>query len=348
LISADYVAARTNHTRRRGASLWLRIEGEAAGCPACGSSRIVLLDILSLPREVTPHKVGFVTGCRQCGVLFSNPLPTPEHLATFYGPVGSWAESYRDRREQFEKRAAERVKRDKPPITATTRKRPRDHLIEAMSAYFPVQSPASGSKALDFGCGDGKFLDSLQKRGWTTYGIEPSGDIAFLRHQRLPDVPADASFDLIVAHHVLEHVLRPLDVLQQFAHASREGGFLFVSVPRLDTLPVHGDLRYCINGRTHLACFSETCLRGLLARAGFETIARLDEPNLDQMITGGVPLRLRLLARRTSGRVPLPRAPLRAAVRALSGHAQARSSRADRLRAMLPVRVRAAMQGRRR
>jgi SAM-dependent methyltransferase len=307
----------------------------------------VLLDVMTLPRQVTGRRLGFVTGCRECGVLFSNPLPTPEHLAGFYDPIGPWADSKRDHLERLEKREAERLKRHKPAIRPNRRTRPRDYLIEGMDAYFPVRAPVRGSKALDFGCGDGKFLDSLQAFGWTTYGIEPSGNHAFRRHHRLESVPQDASFDLIILHHVLEHVLRPLETLEQLAAASREGGFLFVGVPRLDTLPQHGDIRYCINGRTHVACFSETCLRGLLARAGFETVARLDEPGLDQVLTGGTPLRLRLLARRTAGGVPLPRAPLGAALLALDGYARVRSSRADRLRAILPVRVRAALQERR-
>ena len=160
-------------------------------------------------------------------------------------------------------------------------------------------------------------------------------------------VPQEASFDLIVLHHVLEHVLRPLDLLHQLAGASGERGFLSVIVPWLDTLALRGDIRYCINGRGRLASFSETCLRGLLARSGFETVARLDEPGLDQVMTAGIPLRLRLLARRTSRAVPLPRALLDAALRALAEYAHVRSSRADRLRAILPVRVRAASQERR-
>ena len=329
------------------ASLWLRIEGEAVACPACGSSRIVLLDVMPHPRQVAGRRVGFVTGCRECGVLFSNPLPTPEHLAQFYGPIGPWAEEHGDRLDRLEKKTAERLIRQKPLTRPKRRKRPRDYLIEGMSSHFPVLAPSPGSKVLDVGCGDGKLLDSLQARGWNTYGIEPSSDHAFLRHHRLDSVPQEASFDLIVLHHVLEHVLRPLDLLHQLAGASGERGFLSVIVPRLDTLALHGDIRYCINGRGHLASFSETCIRGLLARSGFETVARLDEPGLDQVMTAGIPLRLRLLARRTSRAVPLPRAPLEPALRALAEYAHVRSSRADRLRAILPVRVRAALQERR-
>jgi len=64
-------------------------------------------------------------------------------------------------------------------------------------------------------------------------------------------------------------VTEPLDILRQIGATLREGGVLFVGVPRLDTLAQHGDFKYCLDGRRHLMCLSQTCLTGLLARAGF-------------------------------------------------------------------------------
>jgi hypothetical protein len=115
---------------------------------------------------------------------------------------------------------------------------------------------------------------------------------------------------------------------------------LFVSVPRLDTLPAHGDLDYCISGRRHVMCFSETCLRGLLGRAGFTTAGRLDTHELDAVFTEGKPLRLRLVAVRTRHQDPLPDAPLVPAVEALDRYARGKESAADRIRRLLPVRIR--------
>jgi len=172
-------------------------------------------------------------------------------------------------------------------------------VVSALAPYAPVHNPPSGAKVLDFGCGDGKLLNRLQDRGWETSGIEPSTAVAFLRHRHLTSPPQDGSFDLVILSHVLEHVINPLGVLRQLAESLREGGVLFVSVPRLDTLPQHGDLKYCLNHR-HVVCFSETCLRGLLTRAGFATTARLDAKELDEAFTDGKPLRLRLVATRTA------------------------------------------------
>jgi hypothetical protein len=139
---------------------------------------------------------------------------------------------------------------------------------------------------------------------------------------------------------VLEHVDAPLDLLSRLASSLREGGVLFVSVPRLDTLPLHHDRDYCISGRGHVNAFTETCLRGLLARSGFAVAAHLDQGVLDEIITGGRPLRLRLVAVRTSAPQTRPANPLAAALTALRKDASARGMVSAAVRRVLPVRLR--------
>lgn len=324
-------------------SWWVRVEHEVEACPACASSRIALLDALSVGREISRRGVAFVTGCRECGLLFINPLPTPEQVAAFYASTGPWSDERRMRAERIATVYARRMKRKTALRKPLSQRRRSEQLLSAIQPHFEIEVRPAGRKALDFGCGDGKFLDSLQARGWDTYGIEPSSDLPFALHQRLMTVPADASFDLVILHHVLEHVLDPLQLLRRLASALRVGGALFVSVPRLDRLPEHGDFSYCINARTHFVSFSETCLRGLLARAGFATVARLDDPVLDRQFSRGLPLRLRLLARRTLSPPPLPVAPLRAAQQVLVDYGRSAFSAAERRKQLLPVRLRAAL-----
>jgi SAM-dependent methyltransferase len=199
---------------------------------------------------------------------------------------------------------------------------------------------------LDFGCGDGKLLDWLQDRGWKTYGIEPSMDVAFFRHSRLISAPQDRQFTLAILNHVLEHLTDPLVLLRQLAGALRDDGTLLLSVPRVDTLPEHGDFRYCINGRTHPLCLSEACLRGLLARVGLAVTARLDAPELDDAFTQGKPLRLRLLAARTAQPPASPDEPLAPAIRALTLYHGKHDGLLGRAGRLLPVRLRAALMDR--
>jgi SAM-dependent methyltransferase len=327
------------------ARFWLRFPHEATRCPACSSTHIALLDAFRIHPDSDDRCVAFLTGCHACGLLFANPLPTAPQLQQYYSADGPCASVGAERVLKIEE-AHRRLggKKSRPKIRKAAGGP--DLLLDALARYAPVHEPPPGAKVLDFGCGDGKFLNRLQDLGWETYGIEPSSHVAFLRHRRLDAPPSDASFDLVVLHHVLEHVTPPLDVLRQLAGALRDGGLLFLSVPRLDTLPQHGDLTYCLNGMSHVVSFSERCLAGLLSRAGFAIAARLSTPELDDSLTKGKPLRLRLVARRTATPPPSPEAPLAPALEALRQHARVNVSAAGRVRGMCPVRLSAALLAR--
>jgi len=322
------------------ASWWLRFPTEAPACPACTSPRITLIDVLPIRRDIEGRRVSFLTGCHDCGLLFTNPIPTEAQLERYYADEGPY------RAHKVEAGEARRLKGKARARNTERPPRARDLILNALVPYVPVYEPTPGAKALDFGCGDGKILDRLQDRGWETYGIEPSTSVAFARHRRLTAPPHDGGFDFIVLRHVLEHVTDPLGVLRQLGGALREGGMLFVSLPRLDTLPRHGQLKYCIDGRKHLICFSETCLTGLLARAGLAVTARLDARDLDDALTDGQPLRLRLVATRTAAAPSLPVAPLAPALKALRQYDWASAGLTGRIRKVLPVRLRAALMDR--
>jgi SAM-dependent methyltransferase len=273
--------------------------------------------------------------------VFANPLPSADQVDQFYSPDGDYAARRAHRMQHLEAAHARDARRNRPP--KPPKPSPRDILLDALAPYVPIHDPPRGAKVLDVGCGDGKFLNRLQHRGCETYGIEPGADVAFYRHRRLESPPQDGRFDFVVLHQVLEHVTAPLALLHEVAGATREGGVLFVSVPRLDTLPEHRDFRYCINSRTHLLSFSETCLKGLLARSGFAVTARLDATELDDVFTDGKPLRLRVLATRTSTTSAFPAAALKPAATALARYARTQGGVTARLHGALPVRLRAAL-----
>jgi SAM-dependent methyltransferase len=328
-------AERRRQLRRGPAFVWLRFADEASACPGCASPRLTVLDALPIVRDARGRRVSFVTGCHECGLLFTNPLRTQAEALDYYSNNGPWAASRAERMSKVETTYVRRLHEEKP------RPRKLSHagelVLDALAPHMQIRSPAVGAKALDFGCGDGVFLNWLQDHGWETYGIEPSTSVAFLRHRHLLAPPQDASFDFGVVHHVLEHVTDPLGILRQLAGALREGGMLFVSVPGLDSLPEHGIVKYCLDGRKHVLCFSEACLTGLLARAGFSSLGRIDSIELNNLSTHGKPLRLRLVARRTS----LPLAP---ALTALRDYARAHRRFVERARnSLVPVRVRAAI-----
>jgi len=229
--------------------------------------------------------------CNECGLLFVHPQPPQDVLDAYYAPDGGWQAS-----------------RDGKPQPAQTRtKGAAPAMFAALDRYFPASSPKPGARVFDFGCGPGLWLNSFQDHGWDTYGLEPANDEAFVRHKRLDAIPSSPQFDLLIVYHVLEHLPRPLETIKQLAQTLVPGGYCLIGVPRLDQLAVHHDIKYCLHRRNHIVAFTEVCMRGLLARAGLETVTALHE--LDQRFSKGVPLRMRILARKGPTAPPLPADP---------------------------------------
>ena len=301
-----------------------RVPGERSTCPACGAPDIE--DLLPLPLHDRPAgpRVGFVTGCRRCGIVFSNPMPSEEVLARMYSPEGRWGQTHAD--DQHEARPSSR------------------YLVRLFAQVKPaldIAAPAPGSAVLDFGCGSGEILDALQDLGWTTYGIEPAVNQAFVRHRELREIPSSAMFDLAVAHHVLEHVGDPLRILRALFGCLKPGGLLFVSVPRLDTLAQHGDYRYCINDRAHIVSYTTDAMAALMGMAGFEAIP-LNPPPGEPAMGWRAVKRLVMLGRK-GGAATTVVEPLRAARNALAAFSTAGGSVGAGASPRASVRVAAAL-----
>jgi len=283
-----------------------RAPRERTRCPACGSSGLDALALHELPAALDGRRTGLVSGCEDCGLVFVNPPPSEEALAAMYGPDGEWAVGRKDE--------------DAAPRTETRGSGRWPRMFDPIRSEIDVTRPPPGASVLDFGCGRGKFLDVLEACGWQTFGIEPATDVAFRRHRRLHAIPNGPAFDLVIVNHVLEHVTNPLALLRQFAAAARPGAHLLVGVPRLDTLPLHRDLRYVIS-RVHICAYTSVCMEGLLARAGWKMV---ETPSDEIVIAGGrrTSARLRVLARLAPGTIAVPQRPLDAARRALKGYWQ--------------------------
>jgi len=107
-----------------------------------------------------------------------------------------------------------------------------------------------GGRVLDVGCGVGRLLLRLQRRGCETVGVdilrpdllsarrhlvgkEPAASFVQADGGRLPF--AGASFDFVACTETLEHAADAALMLRELARVLRPGGRLVVSVP--DTLP---------------------------------------------------------------------------------------------------------------
>lgn len=136
---------------------------------------------------------------------------------------------------------------------------------------------------LDAGCAVGDLLGKLHELGYEELtGVDISAQMVEVAHSRLPqsiqlhaqDIreflaqTADASYDVILLHHVLEHIPREhtIPLLREFRRCLTDEGYLDLRTPNAACLLGEyigfGDF-------THVVHFNELSLLQVLEQAGF-------------------------------------------------------------------------------
>lgn len=161
-----------------------------------------------------------------------------------------------------------------------------DRLLEPLRALIErdkmrfVRGLPPGSRVLEVGAGDGRFVSRLAAAGFEARGIEPSANGARMAHVRGAPVERaaveelelePASLDAVIVWHVLEHLDDPARVLERIAAWLRPGGFAVVACPNLASVQarIGGDRWFHQDVPRHLSHFTATGLGLLLERAGF-------------------------------------------------------------------------------
>ncbi len=175
------------------------------------------------------------------------------------------------------------LKRNSPVVSETIYGAVNDPVLKAV--------PLNSRRILDVGCGVGSLGEHLkQRQECEVTGITLSQTEAELAAQKLNrvwvcdlndfEINNEASFDCIVCSHVLEHVLRPDQVLQRLTASLSENGTLIVALPnvlfwrqRLNFL--RGQFRYTEGGlmdRTHYRFYDWKSARSLLEDSGLRIV----------------------------------------------------------------------------
>ncbi len=105
----------------------------------------------------------------------------------------------------------------------------------------------SPKKMIDIGCGDGKLIYQLMKKGWDCSGAdlypwaqEVADELGYklyrgnIEDQKIPD----NTFDLITSTNVIEHIPELLPHLKTLIRILKPGGMLYINVPNYGALPI--------------------------------------------------------------------------------------------------------------
>jgi SAM-dependent methyltransferase len=204
-----------------------------AHCAMCGSTAARTLGRrLDRRQGLRPVKstgaLTTVQRCRDCGLVFANPMPLPADLGSHYDvPVDDYWRGQVGGGDPGRYFAAQIAR------------------FRALWSGGGAAAPA----ALDIGAGMGKAMASLVQAGFETYGIEPSPsfrEFAVTRTGLPPDRVkpvgvedadfAEGRFDLVTFGAVLEHLPQPAEALRRALGWARPGGLVHVEVPSSDWL----------------------------------------------------------------------------------------------------------------
>jgi 2-polyprenyl-3-methyl-5-hydroxy-6-metoxy-1,4-benzoquinol methylase len=250
-------------------------------------------------RNNTSYDVFF---CRKCRTGTTLPVPSAEELAQLYSS-GNY-------------RSTEGGRRFNPLIEFFIS-------LSGLMKAGRIEKYVRRGRLLDIGCGRGLFLHTMRGRGWEVKGVEFSEDTARSVIETYGiDVRAGSpegwgfcaeSFDVITISHVLEHVEKPVEMINECRRILQKNGLLVIAVPNISSLQAAAgkgawfqlDLPY------HLSHFSEEGLAELLKK-NFYKIVKIRRFDLEHNPFGWLQTLLNmsgiegnlfydLLKRRTSG-----------------------------------------------
>ncbi len=193
--------------------------GESIACNLCGSKKSTILCKMDRRWKYLTSVV-----CNECGLIRTEPMPTEEELANYY---------------QSQYRIEYQGSMKGPPKFHITRSlREAKKRIDLLSDYL-----LSGAEVLDLGCGSGEFLALARDRGCQVVGLEPGNSYAEYAQQKHSlnvhiaswdkiEFPRE-SFDVITAHHVLEHLRNPVGAVNSITNWLKTGGIVYLSVPNM-------------------------------------------------------------------------------------------------------------------
>lgn len=172
--------------------------------------------------------------CGQCGLEYTDPVPTEATLKTFYS-------HYQDIRAE-------------PEVVELNA---REHLRMLGERYGWTPE----SSVLDFGAGGGSFVELA---GGNCYGVElqPSanprikGELDELGHKE---------WDFITMWGVLEHLPRPKQVVRDLAASLRSGGMI-----ALTTVDAEGAIPYYYKPPEHLSYWTRAAFEVMSMDCGLE------------------------------------------------------------------------------
>jgi 2-polyprenyl-3-methyl-5-hydroxy-6-metoxy-1,4-benzoquinol methylase len=233
---------------------------KVTACPVCKNTNFT--NIASCTDYTVSHETFSIIQCTSCKLAATSPRPETKDLGKYY------------QSEEYISHSG----KSSGGIGILYRIARRFSLNKKEALIRKYLTPSS---LLDFGCGTGEFLETSKRKGWNTYGIEPSdkarrkalekiNNNIFKSLDDLPEIKVSA----ITAWHVLEHVDDLNETLQKFKKLLNEKGLVFIAVPNYQAPEAkkYKDYWAGYDVPRHLWHFSKESMQSLLKQNNFTPI----------------------------------------------------------------------------
>jgi predicted SAM-dependent methyltransferase len=230
-------------------------------CPICGHTK--RKEVFKGPYFRGNQELFSVKACASCGFWFTSPRPKEgEELNKYYA-----TEDYVSHTEQSSSLI------DKVYL-AVRKKALRDKL-----KILNQQQPGKGEH-LDYGAGTGAFVETAQKNGWQSKGVEPSTVARQQAEKKKVTLfePSDEkhfaknnSYAGITLWHVLEHLPNLNARMGDFYKWLQPNGSLIIAVPNRESLDAqkYGAQWAALDLPLHFYHFSKKDMASLAKKHGF-------------------------------------------------------------------------------
>ncbi len=185
-------------------------------CSNCGSTHFHNMGKGTNPNNYF-HKM--VVQCKDCGLLFTNPIADRPSMEKFYSGVGEGFSQNLCVTKDFQEDA-----------------------LQITDAFKKRNPQADKLRFLDVGSSSGEIMKTFHNAGWEVWGIEVSeSSVKFAKEHfglqniltcEIEDAPFEENyFDYINFWHVIEHLRDPIIVLKKIYSWLKPGGQLKIGTP---------------------------------------------------------------------------------------------------------------------
>ena len=216
-----------------------------SSCLICDTNNLI---------KLKSYSNNFLVKCKNCGLVFCEPIPTIDELNKYY-KIYAYENNFYS------------------PIT-------KQRYIELLKTFEPYRK---NNKILDVGCGNGFFLETAKEEGWEVYGTEFSEKaIEVLKEKAIKSFKGELKqenfkvqmFDVITSFEVIEHINNPKEEIPKFYNLLRTGGLLYITTPNFNSISRNllKEKWNIIGYPEHLTYYTPKTLKRLLVKNNFKKI----------------------------------------------------------------------------